>query len=213
MLTKPKVLGSSASPKLAVKHVVERVVVTFGQALLLPVYLMYRGGLLGFATVGHALSLVPGRAGIGIRRAWYEMSLEACGRGLVVEFLAAFRTSRTRVGNHCHIGLGSWIGWAEIGDDVITGNHVTILSGRKQHGRERFDVPMRLQEGVAEKVRIGSDVWVGSRVIIAAEVSRGTIIGAGAVVTKTFPELSILAGVPAQVIGSRQLTRPDAQRV
>lgn len=209
MLTKPEVLEPSGSPSLSTRRVVERVVITLTKVLLVPIYVLYRARLIEFATVGHALSLTPGRAGIAIRRAWYEMTLQTCGAGLVVEFLAAFRTPRTRVGNHCQIGLGSWIGLADIGDDFIGGNHVTILSGRQQHGRERLDIPMRLQEGVAERVKIGPDVWVGSGAIIAAEVSRGTIIGSGAVVTKTFPEFSILAGVPAQVIGSREPTRRD----
>jgi acetyltransferase-like isoleucine patch superfamily enzyme len=52
-------------------------------------------------------------------------------------------------------------------------------------------------------VRVGSDVWVGSGAVIAVDVSRGTIIGAGAVVTRAFPEYAILAGVPAQQVGSR----------
>jgi len=185
--------------------------IALAKILLLPFLAAYRLRLFEYATVGHQLALLPGRLGIGVRRAWYEMTLEACGRGLVVEFLAAFRTPRARVGHRCYIGLGSWIGWAILGDDVITGNHITILSGRHQHGSRRLDVPMHDQPGEATLVRVGSDVWVGSGAIIAADVSRGTIVGAGAVVTKPFPEYAILAGVPAQQVGSRDSRAAEGQ--
>lgn len=177
--------------------------IALAKILLLPLLAAYRLRIVDYAAAGHLIALLPGRAGIGLRRAWYEMTLESCGRGLVVEFLAAFRTPRAQVGERCYIGLGSWIGWAHLGDHVITGNHITILSGRHQHGAARLDIPMHEQPGAAELVRVGSDVWVGSGAIISADVSRGTIIGAGAVVTKVFPEYAILAGVPAQQIGSR----------
>jgi acetyltransferase-like isoleucine patch superfamily enzyme len=34
-------------------------------------------------------------------------------------------------------------------------------------------------------------------------LGRGTVVGANAVVTTTFPDYSILAGVPARIVGSR----------
>jgi acetyltransferase-like isoleucine patch superfamily enzyme len=186
---------------------VKRAIVGTGKILLLPLLLAFRLRLLDYPTVGHLLSLVPGRLGVGLRRGWYEMTLEQCGSGLVVEFLAAFRTPRARVGDNCFIGIGSWIGWAHLGDDVMTGNHITILSGRHQHGFTRLDVAMHVQAGQPELVRIGSDVWIGAGAVIACDVSPGTIIGAGAVVTRTFPEYAILAGVPGAQIGSRNAVR------
>jgi maltose O-acetyltransferase len=56
------------------------------------------------------------------------------------------------------------------------------------------------------KVVIAEDVWVGSRVLIMAGVTlkKGTIVAAGAVVTKDSEEYSVLAGVPAKPIGTRE---------
>jgi len=181
----------------------KRVIIGLGKIVLLPLVAAYRIRLCDYAAAGQLLSLIPGRLGVGLRRGWYEMTLERCGTGLVVEFLAAFRTPRASVGNRCFIGIGSWIAWAQLGDDVITGNHITILSGRRQHGFASLEAAMHDQPGQPELVAIGSDVWIGSGAVIAADVSRGTIVGAGAVVTKTFPEYAILGGVPAQQIGSR----------
>jgi acetyltransferase-like isoleucine patch superfamily enzyme len=54
-------------------------------------------------------------------------------------------------------------------------------------------------------VTIGNDVWIGAGVIMLGgiNVGDGAIIGAGAVVTKDVDSYSIVAGVPAKIIGQR----------
>jgi len=55
-------------------------------------------------------------------------------------------------------------------------------------------------------VTIEEDCWLGTGAIVLPGVSigRGSIIGAGAVVTKDIPPLSLAVGVPARVV--RQIT-------
>lgn len=52
---------------------------------------------------------------------------------------------------------------------------------------------------------IGSDVWIGANAIIleGLKIGDGAVIGAGAVVTKDVAPYSIVAGVPARLIGQR----------
>lgn len=52
-------------------------------------------------------------------------------------------------------------------------------------------------------IHIGHDVWIGANSIILPNVNigNGCIIMAGAVVTKSFDDFSIIAGVPAEKIG------------
>ena len=52
---------------------------------------------------------------------------------------------------------------------------------------------------------IKDDVWIGTNVTIlpGVKISRGSVLGAGSVVTKNVPSFSIFAGVPAKQIGSR----------
>lgn len=52
---------------------------------------------------------------------------------------------------------------------------------------------------------IEDDVWIGSNSVILSgvKIGRGSIIGAGSVVTKSIPKYSIVAGNPARVIKKR----------
>jgi virginiamycin A acetyltransferase len=174
-----------------------------GVVLMAPLVLLFRAHLIAYPTVSNALSLVPGAAGTVLRRGWYRQTLESCGSNLVVEFGAAIRTPRARVGDNCYIGLGSWLGWVKLGNDFMSGSHLVVLSGRNQHGFERLDVPMRLQHGAHRCVKIGDDVWAGANVTIAEDVAPHSVIASGAVVTKTFDPYAILGGVPAKPLGSR----------
>ena len=65
---------------------------------------------------------------------------------------------------------------------------------------------MRLQ-GYAEAIPvvIEDDVWVGARVIVlpGIRIGKGSVIGAGAIVTKDVPPFSICVGNPARIIRSR----------
>lgn len=175
-------------------------------AVALPVlalWALYRLRWFEFVTVSRLLALVPGVLGAVWRRVWYKRTLAGCGDGLYVDWMAAIRTPKTKLGRNVFIGSFCWLGWADVGDDVMLGGHITILSGARHHGFDRLDVPMAQQSGELSCVKIGSDVWVGNGAIIMADVAPGTVIGAGAVVTKTFEPNSVLAGVPAHVLRKR----------
>ena len=55
-------------------------------------------------------------------------------------------------------------------------------------------------------VIIGNDVWIGRSVFIMSgrNVANGSIIAAGTVLTKDFPEFSIIGGNPSKLIKSRK---------
>jgi acetyltransferase-like isoleucine patch superfamily enzyme len=66
-------------------------------------------------------------------------------------------------------------------------------------------LPIRHQ-GVSRKgIKIGKNCWIGSKVTVLDGVTIGTgsIIAAGSVVTKSFPENSIIGGVPAKLLKTR----------
>ncbi len=88
----------------------------------------------------------------------------------------------------------------EIGEGTLFAPGVKIISGN--HNREDYDrwVP-------AEPIRIGPHCWLGANAVILPGVQLGprVVVGAGAVVTKSFPEGSVVAGVPARGMSSRNV--------
>lgn len=80
---------------------------------------------------------------------------------------------------------------------VHTGNHAMIV------GRFCSDIPEKEKPaGYDHDVIIESDVWIGCNVTLLSGVTvgRGSIIAAGAVVTKNAPPYSVYGGVPAKLI-------------
>lgn len=78
---------------------------------------------------------------------------------------------------------------------IFAGNHVTDKIGR-------FIIDITDDEKSKKDdadVVIEEDVWIGARAIIlkGVHIKRGSVIGAGAVVTKDIPPYSVVAGNPA----------------
>ncbi len=103
-------------------------------------------------------------------------------------------------------------GHVTIGADCLFANNVTVLTGTHEIYGEGT---IRENDAAAQKrpgyspyraVTIGPDCWLGANSVVLPGVTlgRGCVVGANAVVTKSFPDYSILAGVPAKVIGSRR---------
>ena len=94
-----------------------------------------------------------------------------------------------------------------IGNKVMFGPQVMIRTGNhntREIGRYMFDVKNKREDDDLP-VRIEDDVWVGARVIIlkGVTIGKGSIIAAGAVVSRDVPPYSIAGGVPAKVIKMR----------
>lgn len=107
-------------------------------------------------------------------------------------------------GDRCSLGIGSYIcgteGKIKIGNDVIMADHVRIYSW--DHKFSRSGVPFSGQKTSHKGVIIGSNCWLGSGVIIVDGVKLGNncVVGAGSVVTRSFSDNSLIAGVPAKII-------------
>lgn len=54
----------------------------------------------------------------------------------------------------------------------------------------------------AHPIKVGSDVWFGSNVVVlpGVEIGDGAVVGAGSVVTKSVPPNTVAVGSPARVI-------------
>jgi hypothetical protein len=157
-----------------------------------------------FTAPSQLLAFIPGYTGIMLRRVWYKCTLQRCGDNLTVDWLGVIRLRQSKIGHRCTFGVSAWVGWVDVGDDVMTGNGVTLLSGAGQHSFSDLTRPMRGQFGEKRQLVIGNDVWIGANVTILADVSSGTVVGAGSIVTKIFPEGNIIAGNPAKILSRRE---------
>lgn len=92
-------------------------------------------------------------------------------------------------------------GGISIGKNVAIGHHCSILT--TEHGFTASDTPIKFQPISKAPVRIDDNVWLGANVTILGGVHlrSGTVVAAGAVVTRSFDEKNIiLAGVPASIL-------------
>lgn len=107
------------------------------------------------------------------------------------------------IGNNVGIGEFAYLGGAgglTIGNDCIIGQYFSCHP--ENHNYQDTSTLIRLQ-GVSRKgITIGNNCWIGSKVTILDGVTIGDncVIAAGAVVTKSMPENSIIGGVPAKII-------------
>ncbi|OHB55240.1 MAG: hypothetical protein A2Y07_11105 [Planctomycetes bacterium GWF2_50_10] len=130
-----------------------------------------------------------------------------CGKNIKIGKGAQICRRLLAVGDNVQIGPNCEMmstGMITLEDNVLMAPDVLFIG--VLHRFDRRDVPIKEQGWYdPEPIVIGEDVWLGARVIImpGVKINRGTIIGAGAVVTKDMPEYSIAGGVPAKVLKER----------
>lgn len=132
-----------------------------------------------------------------------------------------------RHGNDCQVGPGSmvWVGEAgplTLGERVVLGDYSNIRAGSGpitigsrvllaqfvslisanhvigNDGTPRWDEVDQERRGIV----IGDDCWLAVQAVILPGVALGDrcVVGAGAVVTRSFPDGSRLLGVPARAV-------------
>ena len=93
------------------------------------------------------------------------------------------------VSGGCYIQGGNGV---TIGDNSIFGPGVKIISAN--HDPE--DIGKWIKEN---PIKIGKNCWIGSNAVLLPGIELGdnVVVGAGAVVTRSFPDNALLIGVPA----------------
>ncbi len=152
-----------------------------------------------FVSWSQALSLIPGRTGVYLRRGFYRMTLDQFATDCQVEFGTTFSHSKVVIHPHVVIGKNCTIGRVILEEGVALGSNVDILSGRHHHISADTEMPVQYQTGHFTQIRIGKNSWIGNSTVIMADIGQGSVIGAGTVVVKPIPDRVVAVGNPAVV--------------
>jgi acetyltransferase-like isoleucine patch superfamily enzyme len=164
-----------------------------------------------------------------MRRCCFRALARRCGSGLILGSYIGVRHPETfeigdgvfigdqtiiqgRHDGRCRIGRKVWIGPQSFfdGRDLEIGDHVGWGPGAKVLGSEHsglpVDVPI-IQTSLAiapVRVEAWADIGINAVLLPGVTIGKGSIVGAGAVVTTDVPAFAKVAGVPARIIGWRK---------
>jgi acetyltransferase-like isoleucine patch superfamily enzyme len=164
-----------------------------------------------------------------LRRCCFRALVRHCGSGLALGSYVSLRHAETfevgddvfigdqvviqgRHDGRCRIGRKVWIGPQSFLDarDLEIGDYVGWGPGAKVLGSEHSglpaDIPIIQTDLAIAPVRVEAwaDIGVNAVLLPGVTVGKGSIVGAGAVVTNDVPPFAKVAGVPARVIGWRR---------
>jgi len=159
---------------------------------------------------------------------WSTAGMLFLGRRLELQ---TGRQGQIRFGRFVWIGDGTKIrcheGVVEIGDKTVFGQECTVSAYQRvrigeqcviadramfidfDHGVAEVERPIRVQGIYKRDTVVGSNVWIGygACVLRGVRVGDNSIVGTNAVVTKDVPANSVVGGVPAKVLRTREAPR------
>jgi hypothetical protein len=106
----------------------------------------------------------------------------------------------TRIGRGVVVGAYSIIGLADIGDNVLLGARVSLLSGKYQHGTPTERQNHANTSDRFERIVVGPGAWIGEQAVVMANVGANCTIAAGAVLYKDALEGGTYMGNPARKV-------------
>jgi acetyltransferase-like isoleucine patch superfamily enzyme len=157
--------------------------------------------------VGGVLRFVPGVTGFTLRYALARLLFRRLdGFCLLYPGVWVSHAFGIAAGRNVAVNVGALLdgrGGLTIGANVLIGPYSVVLSS--EHQWSDATRPIVEQGRCALGTTIGDDVYVGSHVTITpgVTIATGTVVAAGAVVTADTEAYTIVAGVPARVVGRR----------
>lgn len=149
----------------------------------------------------HVIGYIPSHF---IRRFFYRLGGIKIGKGSTIHTGARFYNPK-----NIRIGEDSIIGEDAVLDGrgkLTIGSHVAMATGVMIYNCQH-DIHDSNFSPVCESVVIEDYVFIGPKAIIlpGVVIKKGAVVAAGAVVTKDVEEATIVGGVPATVIGKRNI--------
>jgi acetyltransferase-like isoleucine patch superfamily enzyme len=142
-----------------------------------------------------------------IRRFFYRLAGIKIGMGSTLHMGARFY-----IPSNISIGADSIIGEGVVldgRDELSIGDHVDFATDVMVYNAQH-DIQDPNFSAITAPVVIKDYVFVGPRAIIlpGVTIEKGAVVAAGAVVTKDVEPFTVVGGIPAKVIGERDLKDP-----
>jgi virginiamycin A acetyltransferase len=164
----------------------------------------YGGGDACFTFSAQLCALLPGLPGVFLRRAFYRLTLESCGRSFFIGFGAMFSHRTARVADDVYVGPWAMIGACDLGQGCLIGTRCSIISGGALHSLDAQGRWMATDPSRMQVVHVGEYAWLGEASVVLADIGRSAMVVAGAVVSASVPPSVVVAGNPARFV--RQLS-------
>lgn len=110
------------------------------------------------------------------------------------------------IGNNVFVGPYCLLyghGGLFIGNNSLIATHCVLIPAN--HNFLDTNIPINQQSETALGIKLEEDVWLGAgvKVLDGVTIRKSCVVGAGAVVNKSFDEKSVVGGVPAKLIKKR----------
>lgn len=112
-----------------------------------------------------------------------------------------------RIGARTIVNVGCYLsgeGGLEIGEDVLIGPHVKLLSAG--HAIDEGDIVIARNRITRGRIVVEDGAWIGAGAIVleGVTIGRGAVVAAGALVRQDVPAGMVAAGMPAHLIRARR---------
>jgi acetyltransferase-like isoleucine patch superfamily enzyme len=114
-----------------------------------------------------------------------------------------------KVGTHCYFGRELFL---DLQDKIVVEDHVTVshrvtILTHTDAGTSPLKDKIIPTSNAPVTIRNGAYVGANVTILQGVEIGQSSIVGAGAVVTRSVPAGSVVVGVPARVIKSLMVSR------
>jgi acetyltransferase-like isoleucine patch superfamily enzyme len=164
-----------------------------------------------FTAWAQAFALVPGVAGVFLRRAFYRLTLEACGSSFSIGFGAMFTHRAATIEQDVYVGPYALIGSCRLGRGALIGSRSSILSGGSLHTLDASGRWAATDLNRLHRVDIGRYAWIGEASVIIADVGVSAMVAAGSVVSSAVPAHTMVGGNPARFVRRLEVPRTNEE--
>lgn len=114
------------------------------------------------------------------------------------------------IGARCKVSSHSFICEGVVIEDEVFVGHGVMFTNDRHPRAANADGSLQTEadwQVIETRVKRGASIGSNATLIAGITIGEGALVGAGAVVTRDVPDHAVVAGVPARVIGRKDIER------